>query len=378
MIIHVGPSNLQLPARLGGAIERRMLELAAAQMRAGQSVMVYSRAGETGWGDCHGVRIRYLDASRAEFPLRFLQDAGHRGARVIHVHNRAEMVWLVKAAGVAPVVLSCDYHLEPWHRLPVRALSKVVWRRCLLACDHIAPVSAYCRELHRKCWQLPEERLTIIPNGVDCARFRPDGALRAEWRERLGMDDRPVILYVGRLCEQKGTDLLIAAYGMLRRRAALIAAGPCERFGNAQVSALAAALCDAGGKYLPPVDDADLPGLYNCCDIFVMPTRELEMFGMAAVEAQACGKPVVASDHGGLCETVPESAGVRFPPGDAAALARSLESLLDSSRTCDALAQGARENAARYDWPRVAERCEEVYTEVARTRQVAVSSYCAN
>ena len=167
-------------------------------------------------------------------------------------------------------------------------------------------------------------------------------ALRAEWRERLGIDGRPVILYVGRLCEQKGTDLLIAAYRMLRRPAALVVAGPCERFGETQLSALVAQVQEAGGIYLPPLDDADMPGIYNACDIFVMPTRELEMFGMAAVEAQACGKPVVASDHGGLRETVPESAGVRFRTGDAADLAAHLEALLDRPDVLDALAAGAR------------------------------------
>jgi D-inositol-3-phosphate glycosyltransferase len=92
-----------------------------------------------------------------------------------------------------------------------------------------------------------------------------------------------------------------------------------------------------------------------------MPTRELEMFGMAAVEAQACGKPVVASDHGGLRETVPDTVGVRFPTGDAAALAARLEALLDRPGLLDTLAAGARENASRYDWPRIAQRCQEVY-----------------
>jgi glycosyltransferase involved in cell wall biosynthesis len=361
MIIHAGPCNLQLPAQRGGAVERRMLELAEAQARAGERVIAYSPGAETGWREYHGVHIRYLGAGRAEFPLRFLQDAARRGARIIHVHNRAEIGWLVKAAAIAPVLLSCDYHFEPWHRLPVHAIARAAWRRCLLACDRIAPVSAYCCELHRKYWNLPEARLTIIPNGVDCARFRPDAARRAAWRGRLGLDGRPAILYVGRLCEQKGTDLLIAAWRMLRHPAALIAAGPCERFGKTQTSALAAALRQAGGLYLPPVDDADLPGLYNACDIFVMPTRELEMFGMAAVEAQACGKPVVASDHGGLRETVPESAGLRFPADDAAALAAQLDALLDSPDTRRSLAQGALENAAQYDWPRVAQRCQEAY-----------------
>jgi glycosyltransferase involved in cell wall biosynthesis len=339
-----------------------MLELAEAQARGGAEVLVYSGGAETGWQDYHGVRIRYLGGARAEFALRFVQDAARRHARVIHVHNRAEIAWLAKTAGLGATVLSCDYHFEPWRRLvAVRGISKALWRRCLLACDRIAPVSDYCCRLHREYWQLPDSKLALIPNGVDCGRFHPDAALRAEWRARLGLDGRPVILYVGRLCEQKGTDVLIAAYRMLPRPAALVAAGPCERFGRTELSALADGVRAAGGIYLPPLDDADMPGIYNACDLFVMPTRELEMFGMAAVEAQACGKPVVASDHGGLRETVPESAGMRFRAGDAAELAACLETLLDDPEARRRLAAGALENAARYDWPRIARRCEEVY-----------------
>jgi glycosyltransferase involved in cell wall biosynthesis len=231
-----------------------------------------------------------------------------------------------------------------------------------MACDRIAPVSEYCRDTYRAYWDLPDSKLARIPNGVDCARFGPDASLRTEWRARLGIDARPMILYVGRLCEQKGTDLLVAAYRMLTRPAALVVAGPCGQFGKTQISALVGQIQEAGGIYLPPLDDADMPGIYNACDIFAMPTRELEMFGMAAVEAQACGKPVVASDHGGLRETVPETAGVRFRSGDAASLAVQFEELLDSSDLRGALGTGARANAERYDWPRIAQRCQEVYT----------------
>jgi glycosyltransferase involved in cell wall biosynthesis len=342
-----------------------MLELAAAQARGGagaEDVVVYSGGAETGWQEYGGVRIRYLGGSRAEFALGFVRDAAGRGARVIHVHNRAEIAWLAKAAGLAPTVLSCDYHFEPWRRFAgLRGISKALWRRCLLACDRIAPVSDYCCRMHRDYWQLPESKLALIPNGVDGERFHPDRALGAEWRARLGVDGRPIILYVGRLCEQKGTDVLIAAYRKLGQRAALVAAGPCERFGRTGESALAEEVRAAGGIYLPPLDDADMPGIYNACDIFVMPTRELEMFGMAAVEAQACGKPVVASDHGGLRETVPESAGLRFRAGDAAELAGCLETLLDRPAARQALGAGGLENAAQYGWARIARRCEEVY-----------------
>jgi glycosyltransferase involved in cell wall biosynthesis len=362
MIVHVGPSHLPLPARFGGAVERRMLELAEAQARGGERVIVYSGGPETGWREYRGVSIRYLSGSPAEFALHFIKDVVRRKPRVMHVHNRAEIAWLAKAAGLGPNLLSCDYHFEPWRRLaPLRRVTKAVWRRCLMSCDRIAPVSDYCREVYHSYWNLPESKLALIPNGVDCARFHPDAALRAKWRARLGIDGRPVILYAGRLCEQKGTDLLIDAYRILKRPAALVVAGPCERFGQTEISPLVAQVLEAGGIYLPPLDDADMPGIYNACDIFAMPTRELEMFGMAAVEAQACGKPVVASDHGGLRETVPESAGVRFHTGEAADLAARLEALLDSPDLLQTLGAGALQNAARYDWARIAQRCQEVY-----------------
>ena len=353
---------MPLPARLGGAVERRMMELAEAQARAGERVIVYSGGKETGWREYRGVSIRYLSGPRAEFALRFVQDVVRRAPSVIHVHNRAEIAWLARAAGLGPTVLSCDYHFEPWRRFAhLHKFSKAVWRRCLLACDRIAPVSDHCREMYRAYWNLPNRKLALIPNGVDCARFRPDATLRAEWRARLGLDGRPMILYVGRLCEQKGTDLLIAAYRMLKRPAALVVAGPCERFGETRLGPLVAQVREAGGIHVPPLDDSDMPGIYNACDVFAMPTRELEMFGMAAVEAQACGKPVVASDHGGLRETVPETAGARFRTGDAADLAAHLETLLDDSDLLGTLGAGARENAARYDWTRIAQRCQEVY-----------------
>jgi glycosyltransferase involved in cell wall biosynthesis len=362
MIAHVGPSHMPLPARLGGAVERRMMELAEAQARNGERVIVYSGGLETGWREYRGVSIRYLGGTRAEFALRFVQDVARRAPRVIHVHNRAEIAWIAKAAGLGPAVLSCDYHFEPWRRFAhLRRVSKLVWRRCLMSCDRIAPVSDYCLDMYREYWDLPGDKFALIPNGVDCARFHPDAILRARWRERLGIDGRPMILYVGRLCEQKGTDLLIAAYRMLRRTAALVVAGPCERFGETRLGPLVAQVREAGGLHVPPLDDDDMPGIYNACDIFVMPTRELEMFAMAAVEAQACGKPAVASDHGGLRETVPETAGMRFRTGDAADLAAHLETLLDSPNLLRALGAGARENAGRYDWPRIAQRCQEVY-----------------
>ena len=77
-------------------------------------------------------------------------------------------------------------------------------------------------------------------------------------------------------------------------------------------------------------------------DVFVMPTRALEMFGMAAVEAQACGIPVVASDLGGLRETVPAACGARFPVGNADALATRAAGIARRSTICEGGAQRRR------------------------------------
>jgi glycosyltransferase involved in cell wall biosynthesis len=232
----------------------------------------------------------------------------------------------------------------------------------------LAPVSVYCRAVHAEYWRCRPERYAVIANGVDTARFKPDRSAGQRWREKLGIQNRRVILYVGRACAQKGTDLLPDAWAYWKSRvpgAILALVGPAARFGNSGGDPTLDRLVADGAVHVPPVDDSELPAVYNMADVFIMPTRRLEMFGMAAVEAQACGVPVVASDQGGLRETVPESAGVRFRPGDSADLARTVQDLLYDSEKRRRLGAGALANAAQYDWMRIAERCEELYLRAA-------------
>ena len=92
-----------------------------------------------------------------------------------------------------------------------------------------------------------------------------------------------------------------------------------------------------------------------------MPTRVNEMFGMAAVEAQACGKPVIASDCGGLREVVPANCGGRFPVGNAAELAREIENLIDDPNYYNACSAKALRNAAQYDWNVICSDLDRLY-----------------
>jgi D-inositol-3-phosphate glycosyltransferase len=237
----------------------------------------------------------------------------------------------------------------------------------------VCPVSEYCRQIWESYWRIPAARLQVIPNGVDLAHFSPRPAERSIWRERLRVGDKLVVLYVGRICEQKGSDLLISAYRNLKERLpdiALVMVGPARQFGNPLGDRLIDELRAAGGVYVPPVTDEELPGVYNAADILAMPTRELEMFGMAAVEAQACGIPVLASDHGGLKETVPSAAGLRFRTGDIGDLERNLERLVADPDLRATLSHGALPNAARYSWTRIVAQCEQLYSHL---RGVGVS-----
>jgi glycosyltransferase involved in cell wall biosynthesis len=378
VIAHAGPSNLTIPASRGGAIERRMLALAVAQVQAyGQKVILYSVGEHTSVAEHEGVEIRYLKPSgrpggrRAWFSWEVAKDIARVNPSIVHLHGRAEVAWLLRKMGVkSPIALACDNHLEPLARHALVApLSRAAWSRFLRVekCG-ICPVSEYCRSCWSTYWQIPVGQMRVVPNGVDLAHFSPSQGGGLEWRQRLGVREQIVALYVGRICTQKGSDLLIDAYRNLSgriRNVALVMVGPPGQFGRSSPDPMLEELRRIGGIYVPPVSDQDLPSLYCAADFLVMPTRELEMFGMAAVEAQACGIPVLASDHGGLKETVPDGAGIRFLPNDRQDLEEKWARLAMDQELRRTLSKGARENARSYGWNEVARQYQEVYAELA-------------
>ena len=96
-------------------------------------------------------------------------------------------------------------------------------------------------------------------------------------------------------------------------------------------------------------------------DVFAMPTRVNEMFGMAAIEAQACGKPVVCSNHGGLPEVISSSSGLLFRAGDCEDLASKLRTLMDDSALRRRFSEAAENNARRVAWETITNELFQVY-----------------
>jgi glycosyltransferase involved in cell wall biosynthesis len=376
-IVHIGPATLPVTHSRGGAIERRMLELARAQVRRGHRVVVYSADPAGGQATIDGVELRQIplrypaalrsvELTRAA--LRELSNprlapnttARTWGTNVLHFHSVPEGAFLARRIPAVKFLSYDDFRFRRGRATPL------FWpyRRMLRQFDGLLPVSEHCRRESHAYWKLDAASAQVVPNGVNLNQFAPDPASVATMRHSLGLGGAPVILYVGRVCHQKGTDVLLDAYSVLQSRipaVRLVVAGPALRFGNPERSDLTSQLESRGGIYMGAVEEAALSSIYNLCDVFVMPTRRDEMFGMAALEAQACGKPVVCSRLGGLPETISESSGMFFPAGDPGALAQCLHTLIEDRLLYCRLSAAARTNAAMFAWDAIAAECDRVY-----------------
>lgn len=217
-------------------------------------------------------------------------------------------------------------------------------------------------------------RIRLAPPGVDTDRFRPRDRARA--RARLGVDGGRVVLFAGRLQPLKGPDVAVRAMAELLDTAPdlgdvhlLVVGGPSPGPGPYRDGSAVMELARTLGigervRLLHPVPHDELPWLYAAADVLVMPSRS-ESFGMVALEAQACGLPVVASCVGGLRHVVADGrSGLLVPDHDPASYAEPLARVLRSERLARALGEEGTRHAATFRWDRTAASMLEVYREL--------------
>jgi glycosyltransferase involved in cell wall biosynthesis len=374
-IAHIGPAALPVGHSFGGAVERRMVELAAAQQRRGDDVLIVSLApnGDEPRSEGPAREVPVLDVTcRTRRPLRDMELLlrARSGIRkfapdVIHVHN-SSMAAVCLAGIPAAKVLTFDYFR---YRGSERRVAKAAYRRALRSFDLLMPVSDFCAREAAQFWSFPLADYRVLPNGVNVEQFSPDDSRRVAARRRYGVNNQLVIGYVGRVCEQKGSDTLAEAFRRVREAhpdASLLVAGPTNFFGQTGPTPLTDQIEELGGRWLGPVPDDEVADVFRSLDICAMPTRQDEMFGMAAAEALSSGTPVVCSHLGGLPEVVPSSAGVLVQPGDAEALAEELIALCDDRAALARLAAAAPGEASKFTWPAIADRAETLYREVLK------------
>ncbi|MEU6195287.1 glycosyltransferase [Streptomyces sp. NPDC047061] len=362
------PRVLHLTQPVGGGVARVVLDLTKAQLTAGLRVTVACPGGELAEGArALGAEVRGWRADRS--PGAGLPDEVRRLTRLldevrpalVHAHSaKAGLAgrlavrgrvptlfqphaWSFEAVGGATAALALR-----WERWGARWAHRVV---CVSEAERATGVRAGIRA-----------RYTVVPNGIDTGHFTPGNRPAAA----------PLVVCVGRLCRQKGQDVLLRAWPeVLRRvpdaRLALVGDGPDE----AALRRLAPASVEFAGAV------TDVRPWYRAADLVVLPSR-WEGMALAPLEALACGRPVLVTDVDGARESLPpgHAAHCLVPPGRPGALAGAVAALLlDPELRASLGGQGRRHVLSTHDVRRTAEAVAELYRELLGGRPL-VSFEC--
>lgn len=217
----------------------------------------------------------------------------------------------------------------------------------------------------KRLYQTPPERIARVVPGVEHAVFSP-GTQQAA-RDAVGIDGRPTILFVGRIQPLKGAALAVEALGRLRTTQAqlVIVGGPSGRQGQSELDRVHAAIDRYGlagrVRFKKPVPHHLLSSWYRAADVVVVPSRS-ESFGLVALEAAACGTPVVAASVGGLRTLVDHGkTGFLVNGRDPAVYATYLDQILSLPILAAELAFNAFERASTYRWSDTAAELRNLY-----------------
>lgn len=314
--------------------------------------------------------------------LRLCQVVEEHEIDVIHAHWAIPMGFvgaLVKRATGTPLMITThgrDVYVNP----EAGAIVPTLWyvrpflKFALRQADSVIAVSRDCRHYAVEAGA-PPERVTVIYNGVDTTRFFPREVNGTEIRSQLDVSPATrLILFVGSLTAYKGVDTL------LRAMTEIVVAEPeavAMIVGDGPEREALTAMRDALGLedrviFLGSVPNLELATYENGCDVFVLPSRR-ESFGIAAVEAMACGKPVVGTRAGGLVEVIEDNkTGLLVEPDNVSQLAEAIVRVLTEQGLATRLGESAlRKVESDFNWLEVARQTTSLYREVLSYKEMA-------
>ena len=237
----------------------------------------------------------------------------------------------------------------------------------------LANAPAEAEELER-LYDAPPDRIEIVPPGVDHAFFAPGDQAGA--RLALGMGPGPILLFVGRIQRLKGLDLAVRALGALNRSDVRLVAvgGASGAQGQIEVARIKALVAELGltdqVEFVSPKQHHELSTYYRAADALLVPSRS-ESFGLVALEAAACGLPVLASDVGGLRTLVQRDiTGYLIADRDPVHWAHHISQVLDNPSNAASLGAAAAEMARTFTWTVTAARLRRIYADVAERAPV--------
>jgi glycosyltransferase involved in cell wall biosynthesis len=326
-----------LPSLISGGAERGTVELAGALVEAGWTSYVASGGGPLEREIARAGAMHLTLPLASKNPLVMRRNSGtlirlirQLGVDVVHARSRAP-AW---SAGAAARTTGRHF-VTTFHKAEgARTALKRRYNSVMARGDRVIAISDFVADHAANVYGVSRDRLRTIPRGVDLAVFDPNRVsaqriinLAGQWRLPDGMS---VVMLPGRLTRWKGgLDFIEAVAKLGRRNICCVLAGSEQRPGFRRELEVAIRDTGVAGGFRIVEECRDMPAAYMLADVVVSASRDPEGFGRVIVEAQAMGRPVIATNHGGARETiVPEVTGWLVPPRDPAALAAAINEAL--------------------------------------------------
>jgi glycogen(starch) synthase len=390
-LIRVLILSWEYPPLIEGGLARHVRKLSEALVDRGTEVHVLTRGGEESPDDelvngvfVHRVREPTRPAELNEFVAwveRMNSDMLAAGVElgdrfsfdVVHGHD-----WLVANACdhlakrfSAPLVTTIHAtehgRHQGWVNKHPQAYIHGVERWIVNRSDKVIACSTFMREQVVDVFAVEEDRVEVIPNGIDPEDLQPhdDEELR-RLRSEFAEPHESLVLLVGRLVYEKGFQFALEALPEIIRRQpqtrfVVAGSGTHEQELRRQASELGLM---EHGTFVGWIGDDVLHSLYRIADVCVVPSI-YEPFGLVALEAMASSCPCIVADTGGLREVVPhDEVGLRFRARDPQSLAEMAVRMLADAELCRRLTAEAFDHLRRFDWADVAERTDAVYDDL--------------
>lgn len=389
------------PLMVSSGGERVLWEQASRLAAVGHQVRILSRSpsdGARGTVEREGVQIRHFPVDRRsllgfvrssilEARRAVVQVLAEADADVLHVFQPLSGYGVLRSpAGrripslysfLSPAPLeyrarrgTTGLHRGGWSGSLGTGLLWLIEGACLRRATRIHVLSDYSARLLWKLYRVPSRRIVKISGGVDTRWFRP-AEDREATRRALGLPQGSVLLFTLRDLEPRmGLDALIRAIALVRQDLPVRLVIGGRGVLRAELEALANTLGLTGVvSFAGLIPEADLPSYYQAADLFVLPTRALEGFGLVTVEALACGTPVLGTPVGATPEIL-GSLAPEFLTDDASpeALARGVRRVVPLLGDAGFRTRCREHAESHYAWQAAAARLEEVLEELAAER----------
>jgi D-inositol-3-phosphate glycosyltransferase len=401
--VHTSPLEQPGTGDAGG-MNVYIVEVATRLARLGVEVEIFTRATRSDLPPvvemAPGVHVRHVTAgpfeglAKEDLPAQLCAFAnGVLRAEAVHPPGRYDLIhshywlsgqvgWLARERWGVPHVHTAHTLAKVKNRLiaagdrPEPKMRVIGEEQVIAESDRLVANTRFEAQDLVACYDADPSRTVVVEPGVDLDRFRPGPADRA----RLGLPPSGrIVAFVGRIQPLKAPDVLISALAAMREPdvTVVICGGPSGS-GLDRPTALIELAASLGVTdrvcFLPPQTGDDLAALYRSADLVAVPSYN-ESFGLVALEAQACGTPVVAASVGGLVTAVRNGVSGTLVDGhDPRDWAEALDALLAAPRLRASLSAGAVAHAAGFSWDRTAEGLLRVYREAVVQHRAMIAA----